>query len=111
MYILMICGIANPKPLIEALKTCTSTLEIMIFSDHHIFNTDDLKSIKKKFQKIEAKNKLILTTEKDGVRLTKFESELRDFPVFLFPMRHKILFGEEDKFSRLIHAFISSFQK
>ncbi|MEO6452822.1 MAG: tetraacyldisaccharide 4'-kinase, partial [Ginsengibacter sp.] len=76
-----------------------------------IFNIDDLKEIKKQFAKIEVENKLILTTEKDGVRLAKFENELKDLPVFVFPIRHKIMFGEEQKFSDIIHGFVSAFKK
>jgi tetraacyldisaccharide 4'-kinase len=84
---------------------------MMIFNDHHIFDIDDLKDIKKQFEKIEVENKLILTTEKDSVRLTKFENELKDLPIFVFPMKHKIMFGEEEKFSEIIHDFIKAFKK
>ena len=38
---------------------------------------------------------MILTTEKDGVRLEKFESELKQLPVYVLPMTHQFLFGEE----------------
>src|ERR1700709_512727 len=75
-HILLICGIANPKPIKEILNAYSSTYDMLVFNDHHIFNTDDLKDIKQQFEKIESANKIILTTEKDGVRLVKFETEL-----------------------------------
>jgi len=111
MHILLICGIANPKPIKEMLNSYSATYDMMAFNDHHIFDIDDLKSIKKQFQKIESSNKVILTTEKDGVRLAKFENELKDLPVFVFPIKHEIMFGEEEKFSEIIHAFINAFKK
>lgn len=110
-YILLICGIANPKPLTEMLNTSAATYDIMIFNDHHIFNIDDLKNIKKKFSRIEAGNKIILTTEKDGVRLAKFETELKDLPIFVIPIKHKILFDEEDTFLNQIKNFVKSYNR
>jgi tetraacyldisaccharide 4'-kinase len=108
--ILLICGIANPKPLKEILATYASNYEMLLFKDHHIFNIDDLKKIKKQFSQIESTNKMVLTTEKDGVRLTKFESELKDIPIYVFPMRHKFLFGEEMKFEKRMGEFVESFK-
>ena len=106
--ILLICGIANPKPLKEILMTYVSTYEMLLFKDHHIFNIDDLEEIKNQFSKIESPNKMILTTEKDGVRLAKFESELKHLPVYVIPMSHKFLFGEETEFERRVVEFVDS---
>ncbi len=108
--ILVISGIANPEPLQEQIKIYAGTYEMMLFKDHHIFNIDDLAEIKRRFSKIESPGKIILTTEKDGVRLAKFESELSQLPVYVLPMRHKFLFDEENKFNRHIISFIDSFK-
>jgi tetraacyldisaccharide 4'-kinase len=107
--ILLICGIANPKPLKELLTTYVSTYEMLLFRDHHIFSIDDLEEIKNKFSKIESPNKMMLTTEKDGVRLAKFESELKHLPVFVLPVRHKFLFGEETEFDKRVMEFVESY--
>ena len=108
--ILLICGIANPKPLKEVLNVYVPTYEMMLFKDHHIFDIDDLEQIKKEFNRIESTNKMILTTEKDGVRLAKFQSELKDLPIYVFPIRHKILFSEEAQFAGIVNRFISDFK-
>ena len=55
-HILLICGIANPKPIKEILNAYSSTYDMMLFNDHHIFDIDDLKDIKKQFEKIEVEN-------------------------------------------------------
>jgi tetraacyldisaccharide 4'-kinase len=109
-HILLICGIANPKPIKEILTSYSSTYDMMDFRDHHIFDIDDLKEIKKQFKKIESENKIILTTEKDSVRLTKFETELKNIPVYALPVKHKIMFGEEKIFEERIKKFIDLFQ-
>ncbi len=107
--ILLVCGIANPGPLKETLATYTDTYEMILFRDHYIFTTDDLKEIKKQFAKIESANKIILTTEKDGVRLAKYENELKDLPVYVLPMRHKFLFEEEDQFDAGVISFVEGY--
>jgi tetraacyldisaccharide 4'-kinase len=106
--ILLVCGIANPKPLQEMLTTYTDTYEMILFKDHHIFTTDDLEEIKKKFSQMESQNKIILTTEKDSVRLAKYESELKNLPVYIIPMRHKFLFEEEAQFETAVVSFIEN---
>ena len=78
---------------------------------HHIFNSIDLKEIKKHFEKIVSANKIIITTEKDAVRLQKFETELAHLPIFVLPIKQHFLFGEADAFNILITNFISSFNK
>jgi tetraacyldisaccharide 4'-kinase len=107
--ILLVCGIANPKPIKEILNTYAATYDMMRFRDHHIFSVDDLKQIMKQFEEIDTQNKIILTTEKDGVRLVKFENELKDLPVYVFPIRHKILFGEEDQLNIIVTDFIKGY--
>ncbi len=109
--ILLIVGIANPKPIKEILNTYVSSYEMMRFRDHHIFTIDDLYEIQEQFERIESQNKIILTTEKDGVRLAKFKNELKDLPVYVFPIRHKIMFGEEETFNTAIITFISKYKK
>ncbi len=107
--VLLVCGVANPKPLQEILTTYSASYETLFFKDHHIFTIDDLQEIKNQFSKIESQNKIILTTEKDGIRLAKYESELKPLPIYIIPMRHKFLFGGENEFEKRIVEFVESY--
>ncbi len=107
--VLLVCGIANPGPLMEALDSSVSSYEILSFRDHHIFNSDDLKEIIKQFSSIKNENKIILTTEKDGVRLAKFQKELEHLPIYVLPMTHTFLFDGQMDFGSTVHQFIESF--
>ncbi len=107
--ILLVCGIANPKPLQEMLTAYSPSYEVLFFKDHHIFTIDDLQQIKKYFSRIESGNKIILTTEKDGVRLAKYASELKHLPIYILPMRHKFLFGGEIEFEKRVVEFVESY--
>lgn len=108
--VLLVCGVANPKPLQEILTAYSASYETLFFKDHHIFTIDDLQEIKNQFLKIESQNKIILTTEKDGIRLAKYESELKHLPIFIIPMRHKFLFGGENEFEKSVISFVDSFK-
>jgi len=109
--ILLVCGIANPKPLKDFLTGHVHTYDMLRYPDHHIFNSDDLAEIKKQFNKSQSLNKIILTTEKDGVRLKKFETDLKDFPLYVLPIQHSFMFNEAEKFGDIITGFIASFNK
>jgi tetraacyldisaccharide 4'-kinase len=107
--VLLICGIANPDPLKKILTNEVASYELLQYKDHHIFNTNDLKEIKQHFKKIKNDKKIIVTTEKDGVRLSKFEKELETFPVYVLPMEHKFLLDGELEFEKEILNFVKAF--
>jgi tetraacyldisaccharide 4'-kinase len=109
--VLLICGIANPQPIKTILASEVASYELLQYKDHHIFNTDDLKEIKQHFEKIKNKKKFIVTTEKDAVRLAKFEKELATFPVYVLPMEHQFLFDEAREFQNEVIQFVESFKK
>jgi tetraacyldisaccharide 4'-kinase len=109
--VLLVCGIASPKTLKDYLTASVHTYDMLRYPDHHIFDSDDLLDIKKQFEKIKSVNKIILTTEKDGVRMKKFETELADFPIYVLPIQHQFLFGSAEKFNQQVIQFIQSFKK
>ncbi len=108
--VLLVCGIANPAPLKQKLESTVPAYEMMRFNDHHIFTSDDLKEIKKHFSRLSSGQKMIMTTEKDAVRLKKFKTELENFPVFVMPIEHKFLFGQEQEFHKLIVGFVDQYE-
>jgi len=107
--VLLICGIANPTPLKMHLTKHVHYYEMTKYADHHIFTSSDLKEIKRQFDKIQSEQKIIITTEKDAVRLEKFKSELIDFPIYVLPIQHEILFNENDDFINKLTSFIQKY--
>jgi tetraacyldisaccharide 4'-kinase len=108
--VLLVSGIANPRPLKKLMEEHSETYYLMQYADHHIFTIDDLNDIRKRFISIEAPNKIILTTEKDAVRLLKFNHQLADLPLYVIPIRHHFLFGEEGSFNKQMQDFILDFK-
>lgn len=109
MEVLLVCGIANPKPLKTYLEAETASYDVLTYNDHHIFTIDDLRAIRRQFEKLSGEKKILITTEKDGVRLLKFHQELGNLPLYVLPVRHRLLFGERDAFNSSILTFIESF--
>jgi tetraacyldisaccharide 4'-kinase len=109
--ILLLTGIANPKPLKEFLTSNVQSYDMLRYPDHHIFSSDDLKDIIKQFERIESADKVILTTEKDGVRLEKFSRELSHFPIYVLPIKHRFLFDGDQQFQQEVKAFVRSFDR
>ncbi|GAO44578.1 tetraacyldisaccharide 4'-kinase [Flavihumibacter petaseus] len=107
--VLLVTGIANPRPLKKLLNDHCRTYEELTYSDHHIFSIDDLREIRKRFQQLTGKYKIILTTEKDAVRLIKFRQELHDMPLFVIPIEMQFLFHDTERFTGLIGKFIKEF--
>lgn len=108
--ILLVCGIANPQPLKEYIFDHAETYYQQDYSDHHIFSIDDLKEIKKRYDRIEAASKFIVTTEKDAMRFFKFNEEIKELPLYVLPIRHKFLFDEGRQFDEMLISFIRNFK-
>lgn len=87
----LLAGIAKPEPFFEFLK---SEKDIVLkYPDHHNFSDSEIEEIKQK-----ANSKIIITTEKDYVRIKdKFDSN----QLFYLPIRTEFL-SDMDSFNRLI---------
>lgn len=109
--VLLISGIANPRPLKKYLEEHIETYHMMHFNDHHIFSIDDWRDIKRRYESIQDSKKMVLTTEKDAMRLEKFAQEIDGMPFYVLPIKHKFLFNEGEKFIQRIVEFIENFKK
>ena len=86
--IVLVTGIANPKPLTEYLKLNELNFKHLKFPDHHHFSANEINEI----NLLLTTYKMVLTTEKDYVRIfdrikklhfisikTKFINRKKDF--------------------------------
>ncbi len=67
--VLVVSGIANPKPLVRYLRGFGANVSVRRFPDHHNFSRKDFDDIKKTFKAMNGTNRYIVTTEKDAVRI------------------------------------------
>ncbi|WP_338039027.1 tetraacyldisaccharide 4'-kinase [Maribacter litopenaei] len=87
--ITLVTGIANATPFVNHLKSIGLSFDHKEFKDHHFFTDKEIDTLRTK--------ELILTTEKDFVRLRHHLSNL-----YYLPIRHKFMNkGKEVIFYRL----------
>ncbi|MEL0652476.1 tetraacyldisaccharide 4'-kinase [Algibacter sp. TI.3.09] len=92
----LVTGIANSKPLTDFLESKNLEFEHLNFNDHHNFTPADIAELSKK--------ELIVTTEKDFMRL-------RDYEVLkgkLFYLPIAIAIDREPEFRGAINAYLSA---
>jgi tetraacyldisaccharide 4'-kinase len=106
--ILMFSGIANSYPLQEHLRNQCNELVIMDYPDHHAYTMKDLDNIKDNFDRIFIKNKIIVTTEKDAIRLknSEFSSIIKKLPIFYIPIEIKFHKGDNAIFDARIIEYV-----
>jgi tetraacyldisaccharide 4'-kinase len=105
--VLLITGIANPKPLIRHLKS-KYAVEHLQYDDHHAFTKEEIDKIHQKFDTFASGEKIILTTEKDFMRLKDFKTEwnLNAYPWYYQPITVKI--DNEKQFKTLIDQYVNT---
>lgn len=88
--ILAFCGIGNPESFRSTLLSLGADIRsFLAFPDHHSFSKEDMKKIHR--LSLEENVDMVITTEKDGIRL--LERLPADFP--LWELRVKLIVKEE----------------
>ena len=99
--VLLITGIANPSQLIKEVSKYTNKIKHLRFRDHYSFKKEDIDKMLQEYKKLGEK-KLILTTEKDYVRLMDFE-ELTD-KLFYWPINVEV--NNKEEFNQIILNYV-----
>lgn len=103
--VLLLTGIANAHSLYNHLAEIARDVIHIPFPDHHVFHAADIAKVVKSFDTISNPNKIIITTEKDAMRLQagSLVNNFGTVPVYYIPITVKV--HEEEK---LEQAIISS---
>jgi len=111
--ILLLTGIADPYPLEEYYSQNIKELKHIRFADHHEYTMADIERVMKKFDNIVNENKIILTTEKDAMRLAipGVHKALEKNPIFYIPIT--IVFHDDDgsKFNKQMLDYVAQNQR
>ncbi|MBC7846400.1 MAG: tetraacyldisaccharide 4'-kinase [Flavobacterium sp.] len=94
---LLLAGIAKPEPFFGYLQA--EKEECLTYPDHHNFTENDITNIKTKSQ-----NKIIITTEKDFVRL---KGRIPKEQLFYLPIRSSFLSASEN-FDKAITNYVGT---
>lgn len=89
----LVTGIANPTPLVAFLKQQGLTFLHKSFGDHHNFTVSEITEL--------AQEKLLLTTEKDFMRL---QPSLGNNELFYLPISTEFINHEKNQFDEIIRS-------
>ncbi len=97
--VLLLTGIAHPRYFVRHFRNYPFKVKVDHFPDHHDFSRSDIDSIAARFRDLPGERKIIVTTEKDAVRLMHnpyFPKALKPFTFYL-PVTVKMINGLDEK--------------
>jgi len=103
-HVVLISGIANTDTLTTYLSKKTTIIKHFKFKDHHNFSEEDINKILLYYNSIRKIKTLILTTEKDSIRLLKFEQKFKNILVCYLPI--KIQFQNQWTFDKELKEYV-----
>ena len=112
LNVLLVSAIANTEYLLSYLEEKVEFVRSMEFEDHHYFSKYEVGNMKKHYDNLPSKNKIIITTEKDATRLVMHHDYLRQekLPIFVLPVQTKFHPSLEKSFIDEIKSFFTGFQ-
>lgn len=102
-HVLLVTGIAHPEPLLHHLEA-SYTVTHLKYPDHFQFTLAHLRQIHQKFSTFDVEKTIIITTEKDFVRLSSMKDEISKAPWFVQPIG--ISFDREALFLTTINEYV-----
>ena len=107
--IIMFSGVANSYPMKDHLRNYCRELISLDFPDHHRYHRKDLELILQTYSNQFTKNKIIVTTEKDAMRLlnSPYLRLLKDLPMYYLPIEVKLHGKDEAKFNKQILEYVT----
>ncbi len=107
--LLLVTGIAKSKPLYVFLNEKVGQIIHLEYPDHHFYSQADMSKIIYTFDQISTAKKLIVTTEKDAVRLKEggFAGQIKKLPIYYLPIEVDFVGeGEKEKFNEQILKYV-----
>ncbi len=105
--VLLLTGIANPSSIITYVKEYAEAVIHKKYPDHHNFTPAEIREIMNAFNEIEGDHKLIITTEKDAMRLSSYTQQLKDLPIFVLPIEVDFK-NKAEEFNEKIVSYVRS---
>ena len=104
--ITLVCGIANPTPLVNHLQEQGRKVNLIKFADHHNYTLKDVENILLVHSKDKSTKKLILTTEKDATKLRQFLAHFKGEHVYYFPI--DVIVNDREIFEKQLLDYVTN---
>jgi len=110
--VILLTGIADHSLLQEHIERFCSDIILMRYRDHHAFTGKDIADIETRFNNIPTQKKVIITTEKDAMRLrtTDLSAGLKHLPIFYIPISIDFHGKDKEHFEKQVAGYVSSYK-
>lgn len=108
VHILLLTGIASPEQLRNDLSAFNKNIHPMTFNDHHAFTSKDMQSIKQTFEQLPEGKRMIVTTEKDAVKIKSnphIDDNIKPY-FYILPIEVVFLQNQEESFNQYIIDYV-----
>ncbi len=105
--VLLLTGIAKPEPLIKEIQKYTTKIIHHAYADHHVFTKKNMLKLATDFNELKTNKKIILTTEKDAVRLStkQLENLLKNLPIYKWSIKVDFINNQQEEFNKTIKNY------
>jgi len=112
MEIILFSGIAGTDYLLTYLKSKVSKIHSLEYGDHHYFTNQEIGSLKVSLDQLKVDKKIILTTEKDAVRLALHRPFIleQNLPIYNLPAEVRFIGSNSDQFDHYIKNKMLSYK-
>jgi tetraacyldisaccharide 4'-kinase len=107
--ILMFSGIAKADSFENYLEqNALKVLTAWRFGDHHDFTKEEITKLLAEFDKYKSENKILVSTEKDAMRLQtdEFKDLLKNYPIYYLPLQVAFFENDKEKFNQTILNYV-----
>lgn len=109
--VLLLTGIAKSQPLLDKIKEKTQNITHHNYPDHHNFSSKNILKLVNNFKALKAQHKIIITTQKDAIRLkdAAFEQHLNNLPIYYWQIG--MAFADNDKltFEKTVANYVNKY--
>lgn len=106
---LLVTGIANPKPIQDYVEKYIRKTEVLAYADHQEYGPEHVKEVTRKFSLLEEGKRIIITTEKDAVKLSqlKFSDQEIMKSFYYLPVTVKFQDRSDKQFNEQLDRYVS----
>lgn len=110
--VFVLTGIANAQPLLQYIKQHTSNVIHHNYPDHHQFSLKNIAKLASDFNSCQAPDKVIITTEKDAMRLQTpvLLPHVSALPFWVLPIGISFVNNDGQQFNQLIQHYVKQYR-
>ncbi len=112
--VLLVVAIAGTEYLLEYVDDQCGDVRMLEYNDHHPFSSFDIGDIERRFKQLSPdRERIVLTTEKDAMRLDGHRTLLQKLalPIYILPVAVRFLGDHPEAFADAIKEWLLNFKR